>query len=97
MKSKYKFLEIKMENESHGVFSATCGPLNLTIFFSSNFTLFSYYLSSLGTIKYYRMLLILHCKRGFECQQSKKIAEKLRASFICIREGKDFIAFLATL
>ena len=43
------------------------------------------------------MLLILHCKRGFECQQSKKIAEKLRASFICIREEKDFIAFLATL
>ena len=33
MKSKKKFLEIKMENESHGVFSATCGPLNLTIFF----------------------------------------------------------------
>ena len=44
-----------------------------------------------------RMLLILHCKGGYECKQSKQTFDKLRASFVWIREGKDFMAFLAIL
>ena len=75
MKPKQKFLGIKMEDESRREGSkmilenmAYFRPrvdLKSQYFFSSNFTLFSYYLSSLGTIKHYRMLLIFALSKRF--------------------------------